>query len=101
MYTLRTINDGQDGEVTNQALGQTYKTVGRLDHPKKFRVLFNQVFNKNHVADADPSSDSDTAQTIGFVITEKGSPIPINQGEINYIMTESGRTFERINKTMN
>lgn len=100
MYTLRTINDGKNGAVLNQKLGDCYTEVNRFEHPERFRELFKKVFNKNHVADLDSTSDTDTQQTIGFIISANYNIIPINQGLANYIMTESGRTFERVNKAM-
>jgi hypothetical protein len=100
MYTLRTLDDSKDGSVFNQALGQCYTEVNRFEHPERFRELFKQVFNKNHVADLDTTSDSDTQQTIGFIISADDNVIPINQGLNNYIMTDSGRTFERVNRAM-
>ena len=97
MYTLRTINEGKEGAVFNQALGTCYTEVNRFEHPERFGELFEKVFNKRHLVDTD---DKDVHNTIGFIISADDNIIPINQEFANYIMTESGRTFERVNKIM-
>lgn len=97
MYTLRAIN--KNG-VQNHSLGEFYTSANRFEHPHKFRSFFEMVFKRDHVADLGEASDSDTKDVIGFIQGNGDYIIPIYQTDDNYIMTESGNTFERLNKAM-
>lgn len=97
MYTLRVVN--KNG-VQNHSLGDFYSSANRFEHPQKFRDFFKMVFNKDHVADLDTESDVHTKTVIGFVQGNGDYIIPIYETDDNYIMTESGNTFERLNRAM-
>lgn len=98
MYTLRKVN--QELGTFDQALGQCYNRVNRFENKKRFREYFKEVFRKDHVADLDTAVDEDTKNTIGFVITSNDYIIPIDQRDDNYIVTETGKTLVRLNKSM-
>lgn len=97
MYTLRVVTEGS---IRNHSLGNFYHTTNRFEHPERFREIFKEVYGRNHVADLDPESDDDTKNIIGFVTGNTDWTIPIDQRESSYVMTESGNTFERVNKAM-
>lgn len=98
MYTLRTVSDLNGNQ--NHGLGKFYGSVNRFENPERFRELFKEMFKRHHVEDLEPSSDEDTRTTIGFVIGENDYIIPIDKRNDNYIMTDEGTTFERLNKAM-
>lgn len=93
MYTLRNIDVNG---CSNHSLGESYSTVSRFENPVRFRELFKDVFEKDHVADLDESSDIDTKNVIQFVLGANNFIIPVYQNESYYIMTNSGQTFEKI-----
>ena len=97
MYTLRVMNESG---CQNHALGGFYSSTNRFENPEKFRAIFKEMFKREHVADLDGESDSDTKNIIGFIKGSNDYTVPIYQTDDNYIMTDSGTTFERLNKSM-
>lgn len=99
MYTLRSIDDNQG--VSNHSLGDFYSKVDRLNNPERFSELFKNVFNEK--SDYEKKSVPSTTDEIvtAFIISNNDYIIPIYSSHSNYIMTESGKTFERINLSRN
>jgi len=84
---------GQGVEI-NQFIGKSYSYIHRDFNPKEFRETFKLVFEKDHVADLDPASDTDTKMCYAFVCHGEIQPLYKNQS--NYIMSESGATFANL-----
>jgi hypothetical protein len=93
MFYLRRITSR--GTVINQTLGDGYTMVSRFPNGEEFNQLFKAYFNRDHVADLDETADFDTKNVIAFVSTSFAT-YPIYQTEQVYIMTDSGKTFERL-----
>ena len=92
MYTLREVSENQ---VHNTWLGDCYTAISRFYNKDDFRHYFKSHFEKDHFADLDEESDHNTKNVIAFVISD--IIIPIYGDRTYYIMTESGKTFEKIN----
>lgn len=93
MYTLRTFTE--DSEVNNW-LGNHYEVVMREQSYERFQNLFRNFFEKDHVADLDPTATEITQRCYAFVINEKEQPLPVYKGQKNYIVTVGGKTFSNI-----
>lgn len=84
MYTLRQITP--DGIHRNQCLGSHYSVIYRQWHGEKFTELLGKT-------DTHP----DQHKVFAIVLFQNGSDeYPLYSGFHYYIMTESGKTFERI-----
>lgn len=94
MYTLRKIIDGIQ---SNQSIGEEYQFIDREVNYSEFQKTYKVLFEKEHVADLDESSDNFSANCYGFIICNGGSKIiPLYKKQWNYIMTESGNTFSNL-----
>lgn len=99
MFILRRISGR--GIQMNHVLGEQYTIIGKFENPEEFKRTFLQHFKKDHVADSDETSDFDTKNVTFFIANEDGSILqPIYKNQQNYIMTDSGRTFDNLNKYM-
>ena len=92
MYTLRTITE--DGEV-NVNLGDYYEITRRFVDRESFSRLFENHFEKKHVADLDPGADEETRRCYAIISTQRDT-VPLYTGQENYIMTDSGKTFSNL-----
>lgn len=95
MFILRTIQDS--GVAINTELGDEYLVIQRFVHPELFKAQFEEYYGKNHVADLDESSDETTKRCAGFIHNSKSEVLPLLKQYQYFIMTESGKTFEKIN----
>lgn len=93
MYTLRRITE--NNTQINLSIGDSYCYVDREHNYEDFQKDFNNYFQKNHVADLDDTADRDTQLVYGF-ISYQGNIIPLYKNQMNYIMTESGKTFSNL-----
>ena len=93
MYTLRKV---KRKETINHYLGKDYVYVDRFSNEDSFRKHYNNVFKENHEANLDYSSTESSKNVLGFLITD--IIYPIYKDESAYIMTENGKTFERLNQ---
>lgn len=85
MYTLRIINS--KCEYTHFYLGKSYTLVDSKCSPESFTKAQEHC---NNVMANSP-------KTFAFIVSENGSEIyPILSDELNYIMTDSGKTFSTI-----
>ena len=98
MYTLRKVS--KELGTSNESLGNYYTSINRFENPDRFRELFKKVYGRNHVADMDDKADEYTIGIIGFIMTSNDNIIPIHEGAAHYVVTESGATFERVNRVM-
>lgn len=96
MYTLRHVY--KDGTQTNSLIGNEYTLVMRFESHNEFNNIFKEFYGHFHVADGDETSNNTSMDCIGFLVTSKET-IPINKSTDSYIMTEGGKTFQRIWKT--
>lgn len=86
-----------DNTYTNSVLGNQYQVIERETNYDEFSKAFKNNFDKFHVADLDPTSDNFTQNCYAFLVIEGGSKlIPLYKKQWNYIMTESGKTFENL-----
>ena len=92
MYTLRSFTG--DCEV-NINLGDYYEVIRREEDPENFATLFEDHFEKKHVADLDPTADEETIKCYAIIVTQRDT-IPLYKGQKNYIMAESGKTFSNL-----
>ena len=95
MFILRTIQ--ASGVAINTELGEQYLVIQRFVHPELFRTQFEEYYGKNHVADLDEKSDDTTKGCVGFIHNSESEVLPLLKHDQYYIMTESGKTFEKIN----
>jgi len=93
MYTLRTFTENSE---VNNWLGDQYEIIRREESYEAFAEQYRKYFDKNHVADNDPTADEISQRTYAFVINSKNEPMPIYKGQKNYIVTESGKTYSNI-----
>ncbi|MAX51532.1 MAG: hypothetical protein CMH22_06090 [Methylophaga sp.] len=94
MYTLRKITT--DNLESNTSLGNSYNVIHREVSYDEFKLHYEAHFNANHVADLDENATKFTKNCLAFISTEEGKLIPIYKNQYNYIMTESGKTFDKI-----
>jgi hypothetical protein len=95
MYTLRRVTS--TGVAMNHSLGNEYTFIGRAYSYEEFKRTFKEYFDKDHVADLDKKSDKETKNVFGFVAGRGGSYIqPLYSNQTNFIVTENGRTLERL-----
>lgn len=80
MYTLRTRHGNTATE--NQNLGNHYS-------------VFNPVSDYFHDQTKEMKED-DKKMISGFLVDEKGITYPLHVGYDYYIMTENGKTFEKL-----
>jgi len=57
MYTLRTFTENSE---VNNWLGSQYEVIMREQSYDRFQELFKEYFEKDHVADLDPTSTEET-----------------------------------------
>lgn len=82
---------------TNVILGNQYQVIDRETNYNEFSKAFEKNFEKFHIADLDPTSDNFTQNCYAFLVIENGNKlIPLYKKQWNYIMTESGKTFENL-----
>jgi len=93
MFILRRIS--ADGVEMNHAVGENYTYIHRTFNPLDFQATFKLYFEKNHVADLDPSSDDDTTQVYAFICNGKFLQ-PLYKRQKNFMMTDSGNTFANL-----
>jgi hypothetical protein len=92
MYTLRTFTDTSEVNIN---LGDYYEIVRREEAPASFAVLFEDHFEKKHVADLDPTSSEETRLCYAIIQTQRDT-VPLYKGQKNYIVTETGKTFSNL-----
>lgn len=93
MYTLRTIDP--DRSTYQQCLNSRYvyhDRFGAHSGQKAFRDKFYQLYGKHHTADG----DWDCKAIAGICEDENGKLFPVHIYQEAYIMTDSGKTFERL-----
>lgn len=94
MFTLRRITKA--GVQMNQAIGDSYTFVDREVCYDEFCRSFKHYFNRDHVADLDPTADDDTRNVYAFV-EHVHFVQPLFKSQNNYIMTAGGKTFDNVN----
>jgi len=101
MYTLRTVK--KNGLNSNYELGKNYSTImNRKAHPTEecLGELDNSEFKRElslHSESQRMCPDYEDVSIIGFVISEEFKSFPIFRDENVFVMTESGKTFSRLN----
>lgn len=83
MYTLRVLK--KDCQL-DTILGSQYAWANRYLNPERFKTIHKEVF---------PEENEIMEGLVGFVSTNHH--IPIYENEPSYIMTESGKTFTKLN----
>ena len=92
---LRTFTE--DSEVVN-TLGVQYEIVLReaSESYPRFAELFEEHFGKAHIADDCATADEHTKRTYAFILNDKEGTIPLYKGQKNYIVSDSGKTFDNL-----
>jgi len=80
-FVLRTVADALSPQV-NIALGQSYSFTGN-DQPSFASIMAKWV-------------DIKPDDYLGLVTDESGQHFPLNKAWSHYIMTDAGKTFDRI-----
>ena len=93
MYTLRTFTENSE---VNNFLGEQYEVVRREESYTRFAELFQENFEKPHVADDDPTASEETIRCYAMVVNEKQEPMGLFKGQTNYIVTPGGKTFSNL-----
>jgi len=93
MFTLRKISG--NGIEMNAIIGDRYTMIYRDHNPEEFREEFKVLFGKDHVADLDTKSDSDTKECYAIVCNPPFYKA-LYKNQKNFIMTDSGKTFANI-----
>lgn len=95
MFILRTL--ATDKVAHNVILGDEYFHICRFTNYEEFKKAYKIVFLSDHVADLDTSSDEYIKNCCGFISYNKGSNLtPLYKDYNYYIMTDSGKTFEKL-----
>lgn len=93
MYTLRTIDEGCRTKVYNQNLGENYTTVYNKQEESDNKRLSKanddyEVLSKKCIVNEN---------TYAILVADNGKIIiPLFSGNEYFIMTENGKTFERL-----
>ena len=93
MFALRTCIGNRQ---YNKDLGHEYQLIERDVEYDAFCDFFKDSFGYNHVADLDDKADNYTKECYAFVITQSYKPIPLYKKQRNYIVSESGKTFQNL-----
>lgn len=80
MFVLRRVSG--NGVEMNHAIGSSYTLVHSEQNPEEFEATMN--------------AGRYAPETFAFVSDERGKVIALYGGQTNYIMTDSGQTFARI-----
>lgn len=95
MFILRKIT--KERLVSNKSLGESYNYICRETNYKEFSDTYKILFGESHVADLDENSDSFSVKCYAFIIYNDGKDIdPLYKGQWNYIMTDTGKTFDNV-----
>lgn len=100
MYTLRKIST--NGTQVNIDLGKCYTIIHRDMNYDEFCKYFKLIFGYNHVADTDKLSNEVTKDVYAFLDTSEREIsmyediFPLYKSQHNYIMTDSGKTFDNL-----
>jgi hypothetical protein len=95
-FVLRTIADGVE---TNYLLGTSYSIVERDVNRKEFDKLYLKVHGDEHALDSSEVSEEIVSLIHSFVVgSNRDTPFSVYRDHKNFIMTDSGQTFSRINK---
>lgn len=86
MFTLRIVHE--DKTVSNQSLGDNYTVTHKSTSPERFKVLFEDF----EIGSLDKSEEV-YAIVVGEFCKEVWPLFPTRR---YFIMTESGRTFDRL-----
>jgi len=92
MYTLRTFTDTSEVNIN---LGDYYEITRRFEAPKEFALLFEDHFEKKHVADLDPEASEESKLCYAIISTQRDT-VPLYIGQKNYVVTDSGKTFSNL-----
>lgn len=96
MYTLRQIetridskaNGGQAQHERNVCLGREYSVINAVTSSEEFKKTFAHYWHKEY---------SEDSNTYCFVVSEGGMSIyPLIKGNLYFIMTENGKTFDNL-----
>ena len=96
MYTLRTVMP--DGTQINEALGAAYTVIGKQENYERFIETY-----KHQTGEDFPNkyvglwADNPAAHCIAFIYSQGARSIhTIDDRHKSYIMTEGGKTFDRL-----
>jgi hypothetical protein len=88
MYTLRTIQKG--GLETNTSLGEQYFYADRqINGGEDFRTMYKEHFRDEVFVE----------RCVGLIRDERGNVNAVWADEDTYVMTDSGKTFSRLNRS--
>ena len=93
MYTLRKINP--EGVAVNISLGNVYATYCRFQSYNQFSHYYKELFGSDHVADLDENSN-EFSKNCKMIVKSLDSLHPIYATDENYIMSDNGKTFEKL-----
>jgi len=101
MYTLRRVL--KDGVVENVSISDRYETVDRIVNlegvpvNKPYLDTFKECFENEYGTPVKSGGISDEKDVHGFVLDcTNGAIYPLFTSQSSYIMTESGKTFEKL-----
>lgn len=93
MFVLREIK--KEDIQTNIGLGNDYTYIGKSISPHAFQMLYEQTFPYTIIEGKLDQKHMETVKA--FVKDCSGENIPIYNENRYFVMTESGKTFERLN----
>ena len=96
MFILRTlikkrIDGKEELSVFNQSLGDEYEFICRSANYTRFIEYFELVYGEKHSAD-----ENNHPEVTGFIVSQNDDIFTLKNTESYYVMTESGKTFEKI-----
>jgi len=96
MFILRQI--AENGTETNSPIGDEYTLIQEITSPEEFEEIFNRVLGRP--TNMEKSDDPRGADKIyGFLeIGYSENTIPLYYTDVNYIMTEEGKTFANVSR---
>ena len=92
-FALRTFIDNRQ---YNKELGYEYQLIERDVEYDAFCCFFKESFGYDHVADLDDKADNYTKNCYAFVVTQSYKPIPLYRAHKNYIVSDSGKTYQNL-----
>jgi hypothetical protein len=94
MFILRFIPENYPAE--NTILGNNYTITPYMNHQESFMKVYKSYYENLPQAKEESEDSRSFGQVYAFIVSEKTIiPLFIGKGH-NYIMTDSGRTFENI-----
>jgi|GEM_PF-3679563 len=94
MFVLREVHE--DGRTVNFEMGGYYEVTHKVNNEKEFNQLFLNHFGFSCETEEEDDVGNYPKTTYGFIQSDNGLMIGLQENHSYYVMTEKGTTFEKI-----